>query len=173
MWSKQVLFAVFALFIAGRSSAQITPPPNYWSRGTELGVTAGGATSASGSGPMGALRIGWDVTRWVSVDGRGVWIDEKEHATTVYAAALNGVVNLIPKQRVTPFVGAGFGLYHPAAPSQPTFSLLGGVDVITSHHWTIRPEATVLLPRGDGSHDAVFTAGISIGYRFEDHLVTP
>jgi hypothetical protein len=174
MWWKRILFTAFISVLATPATAQIAPPPNYWARGTELGVTVGGATSTSVSGPMVALRIGWDITRRVSIDGRGLWIDQKgKQDSSNYGAALNGILNLVSKQRITPFVGGGFGLYRPTSSNQPAFSGIAGLDIIAVQHWSIRPEVSMLFPRGDGPHETVFAAGLGISYRFEDHLVTP
>jgi Outer membrane protein beta-barrel domain len=197
MYALRVLSGALFVLTASAAIAQIAPPPNYFARGTELAVVAGGATSSSTTGGMIAARAGWDITRWISVDGRGSWFDRGADAAA-FSAGLSAVVNVVAKRTVTPFVGAGFGFYRASfdsatssmsafyrsrmTPQQagrsrvftdPAFSLSAGVDVITKHHWTVRPEVSTLLVRSGGAGDTVVTAGVSVGYRFEDHLVTP
>jgi hypothetical protein len=197
MYARRILFAALVVFIASTASAQIAPPPNYWARGTELAVVAGGAVSSSTTGAMIAARAGWDVTRWISIDARGSWFDRGNDASA-FAADLSGIVNVVAKRAVTPFVGGGFGFYRASFDSamgsmsdfyrsrmmpqqvgtsrvftDPALSVMAGVDVVTKHHWTVRPEVATRFVRSDGMGETIVTVGVSIGYRFEDHLVTP
>lgn len=179
---------------AGRAAAQ---PVNLWARGTELGLLAGGAASSSISGPMLAGTIDWDVSRWTAIEGRGSWLGRGAGAEA-FAFDLSAFVNVIAKRTVTPFVGAGFGMYRatfdsgasdmssfyrararPALVTEsfsftdPAWRFTGGVDVIARRSISIRPEASLLVVVGDGRRDTLVTFGVRLGYRFEDHPITP
>jgi hypothetical protein len=192
MWRILVVFLAVASMSGGVAQAQ-TAPPNHWARGTELAVFGGGATT----GPMVAASVGWEVTRWVAIEGRGSWFDGGD-AATGFGADLNALVNVVAKRPVTPFLGAGFGLYRAsfegAAPAMsdfyrtrvrsrrfdgstvftdPAVRLTAGIDVIARRHWALRPEVSMLVVRAGGQGETLVTAGISVGYRFEDRPITP
>ena len=187
-----VVFIAMACMPGGVAQAQ-TAPPNYWARGTELAVFGGGATI----GPMVAASLGWEVTRWVAIEGRGSWFDRGD-AANGFGADLSALVNVVAKRPVTPFLGAGFGLHRAtfegAAPAMtdfyrtrmrsrrfdgstaftdPAVRLTAGVDVIARRHWALRPDVSVLVVRAGGLGEMLVTAGISVGYRFEDRPITP
>jgi hypothetical protein len=195
MWCIRPLLVAIVLLSPATVRAQLTAPPNQWARGTELAVLVGGATSASTSGPIVAATAGWEVTRWFAVEGRGSWFDRGADASA-FGADLNALFNVIAKRTVTPFVGAGFGLYratfnNAAAPmpefyrmrmasragttafTDPALRVTAGVDFLARRNWTLRPEISALVVRSDGHGESVVSAGVSIGYRFEEHLITP
>jgi hypothetical protein len=191
MWRIVLLFLVF-VSLSGVARAQ-SAPANEWARGTELSVLVGGAAT----GPMVAGSVGWSVTRWIAIEGRGSWFDQGRDATA-FAADLSGLFNMIAKRSVTPFLGAGFGLYRASfagAESEmsdfyrmrlksrqfngsnvftdPALRLTGGIDVIARRHWTLRPEVSMLIVRTGGDDETHVSGGISVGYRFEDKPITP
>ena len=190
-------FLLLASLAAAPAAAQSVSDANPWSRGTELGVVVGGATSSSTTGPMAGMMIGWETTRWFAIEGRGTWFDRGSGAQG-FGADLGAVVNLIAKRDVTPFVSAGFGLYlamfdagassipafyrdrltdaelsHSTSFTDPAFRVSAGVDVIAHRRFTMRPEASVVFVRSDGHGDTLFTFGVRLGMRFEDHPITP
>ena len=197
-----VIVAMLAVAVASRAGAQAPPPrTNQWARGTELGVFAGAASGPSETGGTLAGTVGWEITRWVAIEGRGSWFDRGQGASG-FSADLGALVNVVAKRNVTPFVGAGFGLYRAsfagptsamsdfyrgrmmrsgnglmpagrASFTDPAFRMGGGVDVIVARHWTIRPEAAALLVHREAQTEAVAIFGLRVGFRFEDHPVTP
>lgn len=196
MWRARVMVIVMSV-VAGPASAQGLAAPNLWARGTELGLLAGGAASSSTTGPMLAGTVNWSVNRWTAIEARGSWFDRGAGASG-FGADVGALVNLIAKRSVTPFVGGGFGLYRAsfasAASEMPSFyrgrmtpsmvadamsftdpaaRVTGGVDVIVRRSISIRPEASVLLVAGDGRHETMVTFGVRVGYRFEEHPITP
>jgi hypothetical protein len=193
MWHILRLVALICLSAAS-AQAQTSRTANPWAHGTELAILVGGATTPSTTGPMIAGTAAWEVTRWVAIEGRGSWFDRGSDATA-FAADLSALVNLIAKRPVTPFLGAGFGLYRAsfsgAAPAMsdfyrarmtssrasvftdPAVRFTAGVDVIARRYWTLRPEVSVLTVRSGGHGEWVVTGGVSVGYRFEDHRITP
>jgi hypothetical protein len=188
---------ILILFVAVASMVSVaqaqTVPPHQWARGTELAVSAGAATT----GPMVAASVGWEVTRWIAIEGRGSWFDRGDDARG-FAADLSALVNVVAKRPVTPFLGAGFGFYRAsfdgAVPAMtdfyrtrmrtgrftgshvftdPSLRLTAGIDIIVRRHWALRPDASLLVVRAGGAGETIGAAGISVGYRFEDHPITP
>jgi hypothetical protein len=184
-----------ALLMCATASAA-AQSANPWARGTELGVATGVAAAASDGGPMFAAAAGWDVTRWVGIEGRGSWLFQ-DLESRAFAVDLNGLVNLAAKRDVTPFVGFGVGFYrasfdstaavHPdfyrkrlengsiarsVSFTDPSFRLSGGVDIIVKRHFTIRPEASAWIVRDGGEGIETYSVGIRVGYRFEDRPIT-
>jgi len=181
--------------------AQASDGGNVWARGTEIGVVLAGAADATTTGPAIGGTAGWEVTRLLGIEGRGLWFGRGTGADG-FGADLSALVNVVPRQRITPFVTAGFGLYRasfdsPAAPmsdfyrrrfgamagtgpiaghhsfTDPAVRLGGGIDLLARRSLALRPEASVLLVRRSGRHGTIVTFGMRIAYRFEDHPVTP
>ena len=105
-----VSMAVLA-FTAARARAQAVATGNEWAHSTELGVFAGGATGGGAAGATLGGTAAWQVSRFVAVEGRGVWFDRGTGASG-FEADLSALVGFVPKQMVTPYVSAGFGLYR-------------------------------------------------------------
>lgn len=197
MWRGRVLMAFVMCVAAGHASAQSLSGTNLWAHGTELGLLAGGAASSTQTGPMVAGTVDWSVNRWAAIEARGSWFDRGAGANA-FAADVGALVNVIAKRSVTPFVGAGFGLYRASFASaasemsafyrarmmpsmvgdamsftDPATRITGGVDVIVHRSISIRPEASLLVVARDGQHQTVVTVGVRLGYRFENHPITP
>lgn len=193
----RILVTVILSLCATIASAQTSTSSNLWSRGSQLGVLAGGASSSESSGPMLAGSVGWEVTRWVTIEGRGSWFDRGDRAAA-FSADLGATANVVPRRKITPFVGAGYGLYRASFErgatgmpdfyrdrmtgergndrlifTDPSLRLTAGVDVITRRHWSFRPELATVIVRSGGSGETLLVAGMRVGYRFEDHPVTP
>lgn len=198
-----VVVACLLAGTAGRLTAQTSPPPppNEYARSTELGVALGVASASAKTGAMLSGIVGWQFTRWVAVEGRGSWFDRGTGADA-FAADLSAVLDVVPRQRVTPHVLAGVGFYRASFDSltstmtgfyrnrmdaamfgpmggtrasftDPAFRLGGGVDIVTRRNLVLRPEAAALLVHHGSQTEAVGTFGIRFAYRFEDHPVTP
>jgi hypothetical protein len=195
--------AVLSLFLvapehAAAAGAQQAPSVPSFDRGTALGVLVGGASSTHLSGTTVAGIVSWQITRWVAVEGRAGWFDA-EAQSDGFGADIGLLVNVVPSQRVTPYVGAAFGLYRasfePSASSAADFyrSRIGapdgvgslatftdpaarfsfGVDVVARRYLSIRPEASAMVVFRRGDSYAAAILGLRLGYRFEDHPVTP
>lgn len=192
-----LIIALSALSVAGRVDAQPLVRASDWVRSTELGVLGGGASTSDSTGPLIAASAGWELTRWLALEGRAGWLS-RGPAAEGFTADISSLINIRPKQAVTPFVGAGFGLYHATFDSasavtdfykkrldsagpmgesitftDPAARFTAGIDFIWHRHWSIRPEASLITVWGDGHGDKVITYGARLGYRFEDHPVTP
>jgi hypothetical protein len=192
------LTVVLALAVAAPAVAQAaaTPSPE---RSSNLGVFVGGAATSAHTGPTLSGIAGWQLTRWLAFEGRGSWL-RREAGADAFAADLGTVVNVVPSQTVTPFVGAAFGLYRvsfdsPAAsasdfyrrrmralsgiaPRNPTFTdpafrISAGVEILARRNLTIRPEASAIIVRRGGHGQAIAVFGAKVGYRFEDRPITP
>jgi hypothetical protein len=174
--------------------AQPSDRPPESPRGTELGILVGGAF-ASGTAAVASGVAGWEVTRWWSVEARGSWFAPGD-GSSGFSADLGAVINVIPRQDVTPYVGASFGFYRAlfdsaltpmssfygdrvAADSRaerlmftdPAFRLAAGVEILNGRNITIRPEASSMLMWRDGRSEAMAMVGVRVGYRFEDRTV--
>jgi hypothetical protein len=198
-WLVVLVFAAGLAAFAAPLEAQVATFPREWSRATELAVVAGAASNETASGPAVAAVIGWELTRWTAVEGRGSWYLRGKDAHG-FGADLGLIVNVLSRRPITPYVGAGFGLYHasfdsPASPmsafyrqrvpaptpggaversfTDPALRVTAGVDFLVGRRLSIRPEVSTLVVRrhGDGEGLAVF--GLRMGYRFEEHPVTP
>lgn len=193
MWCFRLGIAAWLTALAAAANAQVVPPPSAWAHGTELAVVTGAASGMSTTGLIAGGTATWDVTRWVGVQGRATWLERGADATG-FGADISGLVNLVAKQTVTPFVGAGFGLYRAsfgptAAPpadfyrvrmaprmigstsafTDPALRVTAGVDVVSQtarRHWTVRPEVSTLVVFANGRNETIVSGTVSVGYRF-------
>ena len=172
---------------------------NDWTRATELGVLTGGTSRSADIGPTLGGVAGWQMNRWVTIEGRGLWIDHGTRADG-FSADITSLVNIVRKAKVTPFIGAGLGLYRATFEARrtempdfygrrlgrddlpvvstvsftdPMLALTAGVDFVPRRHVTIRPQASVLLVRSDGLSETMFNVGLRFGYRFDDRPLAP
>jgi hypothetical protein len=135
------------------------------------------------------------LNRWTTLEARGTWLAPTGGADG-FSADLGALFNVVARRTLTPFVGAGFGMYRagfdatarrmpafyrhrvpdaarnePLAFTDPAFRLAAGVDIVTRRSLSIRPEASSVIVWRDGRSDAIALAGIRFGYRFEDKTV--
>ncbi len=190
--------APFVLLLAPALAHAQEPLENVWARSTALGAVIGGAADSVKTGPVLGGTAGWEVTRWIGLEGRGLWFGRGSGADG-FGADISALVNVVPRQTITPFVVAGVGLYRAsfdssAAPmgsfyrrrmsgvagpgssqtfTDPTLRLGGGVDLLARRNVAVRPEVSVLLIRRNGNTATLTTFGVQLAYRFEDHPVTP
>jgi hypothetical protein len=103
------------------------------------------------------------------------------------------VFNVIPRQTITPYVGASLGLYRAMFDSSsmpmpsfyrfrvitdrrterliftdPAFRMTAGVEIVNRRRITVRPEASSMIMWRDGRSEAITMIGVRFGYRFED-----
>jgi hypothetical protein len=188
-----VAFIIVQIAHASVASAQATAT-HEWSHGTVLTVL-GGAAAAPSADTRATLGggFGWEINHRFSVEGSGAWLVPRrdDHG---FAADLTALVNLTRPAKVVPFVGGGVGLYiasfdTTAGPlpdfyqkrlpqdslvthrtfTDPSFVFTGGVDILATPRWSIRPEVSVKLVTDGSSAYTITTAGICAAYHFEFH----
>jgi hypothetical protein len=185
------------LALAAPAGAQNSRAPSG-EHGTELGGLVAAGTTSTHTGPALGGTAGWRLNGWVTAEARGMWLARGSGADA-FEADLGALVNVAPGRVVAPYVGAAFGLYRAAFDSaastmsgfyrrrlgstsgaargssftDPALRLSAGVDLLAGRRLTIRPEASALLVRRDGHGEAVGLFGVRLGYRFEEHPVTP
>jgi hypothetical protein len=177
--------------------AQTAPASNVAARGTELGASIGSTSTSSETAPLLAGTADWSLTRWVRIEARGGWFARGTDASGV-SADLGAHVNAFATRQATPYFGAAFGLYRamigspatgvssfyrtrmaeqsaigPWQFTDPAWRFSAGVDIVARRHISVRPEASVMLVHGHGATDTLTLLEVRIGYKFEDHPVTP
>lgn len=197
MWRARGLMILCVWAMTTTVFAQVPAPPSVWGRGSDLGLFAGGAASSTVTGATVAGSFDWEVSRWNAIEARASWFDRGEGAKA-FGFDVSGLVNLITKRSVTPFVGGGYGVYHAsfASPSSemsefyrsriepalvteafsftdPALRLTGGVDIIAKRSISLRPEASLLVVFNEDRTERLITFGFRLAYRFEDHPITP
>jgi hypothetical protein len=185
--------------VAAPLSAQTPVQSNVAGRGTELGGSVGAANASTETAPVVTGTAGWRLTHRVALEARGSWFARGVDATGI-GADVGALVNLVPRRRATPYVGAAFGLYraqldvagdhvptfyrlrhddHAMADStvrtftDPAWRFSAGVEIVHHRTLSIRPELGVILVHRSGATDTITTLGVRLGYVFEDHPVTP
>jgi hypothetical protein len=193
-------FALFAVVVAlggaAPASAQTSVPSKM---GAALTTFVGGASATGGTDPMIGASIGWELSRYFTVEGTGLWIDSRQ--MNVYAALAGGRVTLPLRSNLAPFVAAGVGVHSasvdPNGPGIPSFytrrmtmptgggpgadqrfddpvvSLGGGFDYFVSRHVAFRPDCRVLLVFDGGQTRPVTTFAVHVAYHFEEHSSRP
>ena len=197
---RAAFIAVVLSVVASRSLAQVESGSHQWTHATSIGIYAGGSTSAGDLRPSLGGTAGWELSRWAAVESRGDWF-ERSAGSQSCGATINAIVNLRPRQTVTPFASMGFGLHHTSFDTvladmpefyrrrmggdglslarqvrsftDPAFSFGAGVDLLATRHLAVRPEVGLRLVAGNGRTDTVETFGVRVAYRFEVHRVTP
>jgi hypothetical protein len=201
MVKSQVLVAAAILLVLCApdvASAQIAPPPNVWTHGTTVNVFAGAASASSETGGLAGGALGWEITRWVALEGSGSWLNRRNGAEA-FAADLKALVNLTAARPVVPFVEGGIGLYRASFDSSrrplpgfyqsrstenaghisrmtftdPSFIVGGGVNVFIARHLAIRPDVEAKVVRRNAQNYVVTAVSVHMAYHFEDHPITP
>jgi hypothetical protein len=190
-----LLAAVFAfLAVAPRASGQTIPMD--WRHGTTLAGFVGTESASSDVSPAAGVGLGWEVTRRLSFEGRGMWFRVNDGASD-FAATLAAHVALLTPRPVVPFVSAGAGMYratlNSASSVAPDFyrtrmlpdvlgarnhtfqdflmTVGGGVNVFVSSHLALRPEANLMLVTTSSDSRPLAVYGLQIVYHFEAHRV--
>lgn len=190
-------FALAAFLAApGVATAQNRPPAPE--PGTQLDGLVGVASANAHAGTVLSGIVGWRVVPRAAAEVRGAWLARGTGASAFHAD-VGGIFNVLNRERVRPFLGAGFGLYRAAFDSSaapmsgfyrgrlrqdlignpshsfvdPAFRLSAGVDWRIRDRVSIRPEVSGLFVRRDGRGESIAMFGCRIGYRFEDRPVTP
>jgi hypothetical protein len=198
--TRRSVLAVGALIVTQIAHAPVasaqTAATHEWSHGTILTALAGAATapSADTRATLGG-GFGWEINHRVSVEGSGAWLVPR-HDDQGFAADLTALVHLTRPIKIAPFVGGGVGLYiasfdTTAGPlpdfyqkrlpqdspvtqrtfTDPSFVFTGGVDILATPRWSIRPDVSVKLVTDGSSAYAITIAAVRIAYHFEFHDV--
>jgi hypothetical protein len=75
------------------------------------------------------------------------------------------------RQRMVADMGQGPG--GAMSFTDPALRVTAGVDLIVRRYLSIRPEVSAIIVRHGGDGETVATFGVRLGYRFEDHSITP
>ena len=186
-----------SLSLAAPVSAQNDRQPSV-ERGTELDALVAAGSTEIHTGPAVAAIAGWRLSGWARAEARAAWLARGSGADA-FEADLGATFNVIRGPRLSPYVGAGFGLYRasfdsaaapmstfyaqrltrsvPASQQQvftdPVFRASAGIDWRLTGRIALRPEASALFVRRDGRGETIGLIGLRVGFRFEDHPVTP
>jgi hypothetical protein len=172
-------------------------PDSEWRHGSTLDVFAAAAMTAQDTrGGLGGA-LGWEVNRWVEVQGSGTWLVARQ-GDEAFAADLTALVNVTRPHLIVPFLGAGVGVYHAsfdttsgdipdfyqrripaglfgslATFNDPSYVFDGGVNFFARRHLSFRPDISVRLVTRAGETYTVTMATLHVTYHFEVHGVLP
>src|SRR5262252_1940511 len=109
-----------SLFVVGLATAQLlaapsafaqTYPDHDWTHGSTLQLFGGAAMApSSDTHPTLGAGLGWEINRWVSIEGIGAWLVAR-HDNEAFAAEMTAVANLTHPRTIVPYLGAGVGMY--------------------------------------------------------------
>jgi Outer membrane protein beta-barrel domain len=191
------LAVLFTLCVSRTVSAQTAPATNPWSHGTTLNVFAGVNSASSQGGSLAGGAVGWEVNRWLALEGIGSWLDRGTGAEA-FAADLKAIISPVTARRFVPFVQGGIGMYRAsfdlsraeipdfyrprlaAAASDvnstvtltdPSFIVGGGANLFMTQHVAIRPDVRATIVRRDARSYVLTTVAVHLAYHFETHPV--
>ena len=191
-----VLLAAVVVFLAVAPRASGQTIPMDWRHGTTLVGFVGTESASSDVSPAAGVGLGWEVTRRLSFEGRGLWFRVNDGPSD-FAATLAAHVALLTPRPVVPFVSAGAGMYRATLNSASTVApefyrtrmspdVLGprnhtfqdflvtagaGVNVFVSSHLALRPEANLMIVTTSSDSRPLAVYGLQIVYHFEAHRV--
>jgi hypothetical protein len=194
--TRQIALALCAALLAAPAFAQPADhqPADQWQRGTTLAVFAGGTVESSAAKPAAGASLGWEIARFLSLEGQGAWI-RVANGGEAFAGQMRVRVPFRRTQALVPFVAGGVGLYRASfeagARRIPEFyqrrinaatlggsaftdfmsTVGGGVDVFVTEHLAVRPEASVLLVSAASDTRAVPLFAAHVVYHFDTHPV--
>ena len=177
--------------------AQASVVNEEWRHGTTLAGFVGAAALFSGVDPALGLSLGWEMTPWFGLEGRGTWFPGPD-GMSAFAASFGGRIAFESARPMLPFASAGIGFYRavfdtPTPDAMPRFyrqrmndaGLLGrtfddllvtigaGTEVFLSRHVALRPELTVMMVAARSDARAIPVFGVQVAYHFESHPITP
>jgi len=195
------------LLVVGLATAQFLGPPSAfaqtypdhdWTHGSTLQLFGGAAMAPSSDthSTLGA-GLGWEINRWVSVEGTGAWLVPR-HGNEAFAAEMTAIANLTHPRTVVPYLGAGVGMYIASFDNSsgtippfyrqrfsgssvttrqtftdPSFVFAAGANVFTGTHVSIRPDVTIRVVTNGGDAYPVTTVAVHFSYHFETHGAKP
>ena len=195
-----LMMGAFLLAAAAPALAQTTQettPPTDFRHATTLSGFAGAAVDSNKTGTAFGGSIGWQLTRRVSLQSSGEWLDRGSGAEA-FAVAFKAQADLLPAFRARPFIEGGLGLYHAsfdsmarmpqfyqrrmntglngpvetAAFTDPACVLGGGLSIGVTRHLMVRPNVEAMVVARHSRTYVVTMVGVHVAYRFEHHPVT-
>jgi hypothetical protein len=188
-----VAFITWAEIACPSGLAAQTASSDPWRHCTFVDVSAGDlAAPSSQQRALASGALGWEVNHRISIEGSALWAFPRE-SDNGFAAELKLLANLRQPHSIVPFVGAGIGLYHASfdttgsvpdfyeqrlTPSlvshrqdftDPSFVFLGGFNLFTSSHVSIRPDVAVRIVAGDSHAYALTAFAAHVTYHFGVH----
>jgi hypothetical protein len=188
-----VAFITWAEIACPSGLAAQTASSDPWRHCTFVDVSVGDlAAPSSLQRALASGGLGWEVNHRISIEGSALWAFPRG-SDNGFAADLTLLANLRQPRRIVPFAGAGIGLYHASfdttgsipefyerrlTPSvvshrqdftDPSFVFLGGVNLFTSSHVSIRPDVAVRLVTGDSRAYALTALAAHVTYHFGVH----
>lgn len=195
--SSAAIVIAILLALPWDARAQASVVNEQWRHGTTLAGFAGAASPFSGVDPALGLSLGWEMTPWFGVEGRGTWFPAPD-GVSAFAVALGPRVAFESARPVLPYATAGIGFYRatfdsPARDAIPSFyrrrmgeaglpgrtfddllvTIGAGTEMFLSRHVALRPELTVMLITTRSDARAVPAFGVHMAYHFESHPITP
>lgn len=196
--SAGVIIVGALLMVAPEARAQAKGVTDEdWNHGTTLAGFVGAASPFSGVDPALGLSLGWEMTPWLGLEGRGTWFAVPDGMSS-FAAAFGARVAFESARPILPYASAGVGFYRamfdtPASSAMPRFyrrriaesgslseafddflvTIGAGTELFMSRHIAVRPELTVLLATTRSDVRAVPVFGVHMAYHFESHQITP
>lgn len=195
--SSAMIAVALLLALPWDARAQASDVNEEWRHGTTLGGFVGAAVPFSGIDPALGLSLGWEMTPWLGLEGRGTWFPAPD-GMSAFAVAFGGRIAFESARPILPFASAGIGFYRavfdaPTRDAMPRFyrqrmngaGLLGrtfddllvtigaGTEVFLSRHVALRPELTVMVVASRSDTRAVPVFGVQMAYHFESHPITP
>ena len=189
-----LLVTAFALLVVPQYTSAQTVPMD-WRHGTTLTGFGGTQSASSDLNPAAGLGLGWELTRRLSFEGRGLWFRVNDGPSD-FSATLAAHVALLTPRTVVPFVSAGVGMYratvNPASTDVPDFyrqrlspdlpgnhtfqdflvTVGGGANIFVSSHFALRPEANLMLATTSSDARPIALYGLQLVYHFEAHKVS-
>lgn len=184
-----------AMVASGTASAQQRTTVFDVGHGTLLSGFVGTQSASSAVNAAAGLGLGWEISRHVSIEGRGTWLRVNDAATD-FAATLSGHFPVFRAGSFVPFVSAGVGMYRAtfdaASKTVPEFYMTrmggmmparrqtfqdflltvgGGTNVFVSSHVALRPEVNVMMAATRTAVRPFGMLGLQVVYHFEAHPV--
>ena len=187
--------AALLVMATGVAYGQTAPATSDWSRAGFLAVYGGGGEVTSRHGFAAGAGLGWDVTRRLTLEGRGRWFDAPPDESA-FAVDLVARYAWRPGTRIAPFVSGGVGMlravYEAIDADSPEFyreravtdvfgrsrgvfrdllwSVGGGGSMFLTRHLALRPEVGVLIITTTESARVVPVYGVQLAYHFEPKM---
>jgi len=122
----------------------------------------------------GGIRLGYDFSRYFGVEGTvGAFFTDYERATSGAKQVeglnyrLEGVLNLLPRSFIVPFLAAGVGGQEVDYPKNmsnvhgPVIGYGGGIKIYFSENWLLRYDIRHLYQTKDALNDIEYSVGIT------------
>ena len=196
---RHIAFAALAMLLVGPvNAAHAQGSTSPWRSGTALSGFVGSASTSGRTDPAVAASVGWEMTPYFTLEGRGLAISGGDVRSM--AALIGPRFNLFGRRQIVPFVSTAVGVQnasvHVDRPRVPAFyrdrgavsdtsvggrqsfndlavTIGSGLDLFVSRHLALRPDAQLLLVHASGRTERIGVFGVHLAYHFEERNVTP